>query len=232
MRPAGWIASIARPSSSRIDRIAEPASRASSSARQPCTSPITSNGPRWSRRSVRSRSRTIVAASTSATPCSTCTRRNPSLASPRSDRRRSSRWRRTTCAPKARSGRAGVALKAHGFGDVEHDRHRQDIVRARKLDQLFSRRAAAHSSRRSPSAARRRAASPAMSARTSKASAVAAWSFSSPGDQTRGRSRWRASRSARSAGPRTWTCPTRRHRQERPEHSCGIASSGSRVGPA
>ena len=59
-RPSGWTASTGRPCVVADHRVAEPSSSASSSARQPCTSPMTSNGPVWSRRSLSSRSRTIV----------------------------------------------------------------------------------------------------------------------------------------------------------------------------
>ena len=61
-------------------------------------------------------------------PCSTCTVRKPSRSRPRSERRRSSRWRRMTCGPKSRSGRAALRATRDLLRHVEHDRDRQHVV--------------------------------------------------------------------------------------------------------
>ena len=73
----------------------------------------------------------------------------------------------------------GVALAADLLGKVEHDRDRQDVVLAGQRRRVAGEPRAGRSSRRRPSAGRASRRFPAMKFRTSNASPVALWSFSS-----------------------------------------------------
>ncbi len=110
VRPSGWRGSgpSKRQPSSR--------SSVSSSERQPCTSPMMSNGPVSSVRSDHAFSYVITAWSISSVPRSMCTRRNPSRWILPSERRRSLRCRITTPAPKSRSGRPALRSIASSSG--------------------------------------------------------------------------------------------------------------------
>ena len=77
----------------------------------------------------------FAASSTSSADRRIWTARKPSRARPRSERRSSSCWRRMTCGPNSRSGRA-VAFQAHLFGHIEHDGDRKNVVRLRQFDHL------------------------------------------------------------------------------------------------
>lgn len=168
VRPSGWW-TPSQPSSARS---------VSSSARQPCTSPMTSNGPVRSRRSFQDRSVLTVAASTSSTPLRTWTRRKPSLRIPFRDRFRSRYWRATTWAPNWRSGRAALRSCATRSGTSSTTASTSTSCSlARRTSSLRAKGWTLVASTTVSRPRRRRV--PTTYCRTSKASLVADWSSGS-----------------------------------------------------
>ena len=117
----------------QIDHIADPHKQLRSSSAQPWMSPMMSNGPRSSRRSVHSGLRSIAAASISATEESRHTCRKPSRARPRSPLRISLIMRCGTGAEGAIGPRL-VARDADIESRIEHDRDRQRVPAPGGLD--------------------------------------------------------------------------------------------------
>ena len=196
LRPCGGV-TVERPSvADRRSRAC--ASSASSSSRQPWTSPMMSNGPCSSRRSVHSGGAVDLDGLDLLGRAQHRRRAgSPRAAGPCSERRELRRWLRDDVRAEVAVGPVAVALVADRLGHVEHDRRpASSVVLAGERDQRLARLRAARSWRRRRSAGRRVSRLPAM-----KCSTVEGVARSPPGRSRRrrrgrGRSRTRGLRSA------------------------------------